>query len=244
MRKDEEFIINAITMSGVLDCTSSYEVCLGDEPPDYYISTPQKRIAVEITQCRPLVYDPHKRAKVSSTSFSTPLLRYIAKLNHLLENKYANSDGVRLWLSYPIDDYQIFTKSLTSNIDSLLQNEFYGKDEGFFDVAHEHVKWQRIKQRTGNLVVGAVQAKQGYHQIRIDYHVHDMVAHALKTKHEKMRNIDPQKADCFWLGILNGYFLADNSTFKEIIELECFDYCFEKIFIVNTDGQVDCVDCI
>ncbi|MCP5501372.1 MAG: hypothetical protein H7A25_15835 [Leptospiraceae bacterium] len=239
MRADEELVKNII-VEKYLSNFKSYRIIDGNRnhPPDYKVFIGSHEYLLEITQCTAIAIEEDNQTITSTKSINYPILNIENELNNYFKGISTDDMVFKLRIKGPILNFNSFKKDLKLYLKNIIDNKEYSNYNIFrkFNVSNELIEI-KIKEKINKndksfTIISMIKSKN--HEYNIESHIKKALTHIIKTKYEKLKNLNGTK----WLGILNDYFLASLDTYNRVLKSNIDKYDFGIIFIVDKNKNL------
>jgi len=230
VRRDESFVAHSLVeFLGGPSCVS---VSDGEDPPDLYLDFGAFRVGVEVTRLSQFTFerDGSLGNRATQDSFG---LRLIEELNSKIGPSLADGISLLVGLKVPVSKVSQFRKSLTKWVAEVATAPRKGvKEERVIEGSKTTISV--IPERpSGKKIVGYVVNADS--SADIDLNARLVLEDRILTKSEICATL-PRP---IWLAVLNNYWLADADTYTTAYRQLKPSHCFERIFLVSEDGQVN-----
>lgn len=234
MREDEEFVKDKIVEA--LSCEfDSIKVNIGDEPPDYYLKCDELSIALEVTQCKPLIIRGNEYVE-AETDISS-IVRLINRLDAQYGSLFIDNQYIIFRICFPIINYRKFKKGIEHYISNRIFDMLPLDVLTELEIGDEIIGCTKSIKLHGKRIVSIIFPSYSTHEIDVDQHVYSIVNKAVNIKTEKFKKNRIKPVDGIWLGLYNDYCLAEWDNYENAIS--CMDISsFSRVFVVHPNGEV------
>jgi hypothetical protein len=226
LRKDEEFVIDAISRAFSGTWRS------GEDPPDAYLMMDNREIAVEISILMQSRFDG-RGGTVSLLSDAMSPMRLADELNDDLKSEIPDGRGVILVLKWPFSNMRAVKDHLAREICQLLSS---GDSTRQLKIAGNEITIE-IRSHGGPGCVTAVGTPSALPLYDVQTTACCALQERITAKAEKCRSL--KFTGPVWLALLDCYRLADVETYQRAMTMFSVNHPFEKILLVSRDDSVD-----
>jgi hypothetical protein len=236
LRNEEALVIEAIVTSIPGSSWSP-----GENPPDAYLKTGNRKIAVEITTLEQHVIDEKGEDKVRRSEDETAfnLSKYF---NKELNGKIQNGCELLLTLSAPIVKLGKVKQLLYKKIIELSRNAsgrdvtdkiaICGNSIAIIFIHSDHPTAMKVKS-----IVVTPNSRKNTNILENAKHI---LKDRIEIKSGKCKSLYSEVP--VWLALLNNYWIADKDTYKQALEQISIQHPFERIMLVERNSSVTTLD--
>ena len=231
MRSDEAFVCEALVrLFGGPEIASPSD---GEDPPDFYLTFNNRRIAVEVTQLTPIAigFDGSIGNRLSQ---DLPGLRIIEYLETTVGTYIPEQFSLLVGIEAPIARPTRVREELHGLIEQLIPT--LTPETEFEVVAAESKTTISVMPRgkARRKIIGYVANEHSSPNILMnaEFIIEDRIRSKLVTC-SSIAETTP-----IWLAMLNNYWLADGDTYQLALRNTRIRHCFERMFAISELGAV------
>jgi hypothetical protein len=235
MRADEEFVKDAIV--GTLPSPPQKTVPGGKRPPDLTLHFGPSAVALEVTTLSDVYASPDGTIGNRRT-----VDEFLFRINNDLLREYSSrvQDGQFLLIHYqgPIANPRAYRRQLKVLLEGRLRSGGFSNTEfETFNIAGSKVDigQRAIDRRDRKRIVGLISNKHSI--INIEQHAAFLLAGAIAKKNAIVSRI--RFSGDKWLGLLNQYFLADQTMYRRALSGTTTANPFSRVYVVSLDGAIE-----
>ncbi len=230
MRDEEAFVGRALV--DFFGGSSVASVTDGGDPPDLCLTIESSTVGVEVTRLMQMTFKPDGKLGNRATDDFTGI-QWIDRLNSDADLQIPDSVSVMLTLWMPVENPARVRTQLIAWIKQIAPTSKPGYAEER-TIAGARVSVSFIpRQSSSKKVVGAIVNTRSSPDIALNARL------ALETRVREKSRICAKLNGPIWLALLNDYWLADADTYAAVCRQLSLVHCFERIFLVSTEGDVD-----
>lgn len=230
LKPDEKFVTNCLV--NALNATKAWE---GEDPPDIYLEVNSEKIAVEITRLTPVSFgeDGTIQNRHSQDYFG---LNLCDELNSSLRNEIPPEIDILLTLYVPVGNGRKYKKELYAYVRDFISKGIKTGDKEEIELSGSKVRISVIPNRdhSEKKIVGAIVNKNS--SAHILSNAQATLADRIQEKIKKCKEIKQQGP--IWLALFNDYWLADQETYAQALNILDIAHYFERIYVIMDTGTV------
>jgi hypothetical protein len=224
LREDEEFVMDAMSraFSGTWRC--------GEDPPDAYLMTANREIAVEIStlmESRP----DGRGGSISRASDIVPAARLVEELREQLRDEIPEGRGAILVLKSPFRNKRAAMGPLKAKIRDLLLGPGGQRVQETFSGNEVEIS---ICDDEAKNIVGII-APSALPLNDILTTAWGILEERIAVKAETCRVLKSDRP--IWLALRNSYPVADLEKYQQAMNMISVSHPFEKILLISRDGS-------
>lgn len=228
LHDDEEFAITSVERK----FGGTWRV--GENPPDAYLKIGAREIAVEISTLMQHVTDD--RGTRPRLSDDRPAIDLANELDAELHGLIPDGQTVGLVLSSPIRKFRQTKTALAKQLRERLPDGKSFTAETVIEINGNVIKIQRHYDHRDNKKMWGVITNSSSSP-NIMENARNILEERIAVKTKKCAGIVGNNP--LWLVLINDYFLADASNYKNVLSSFSPVHPFEKVVLVNTDGTAE-----
>lgn len=227
LREDERFVIEALASK------YSGKWIAGDEPPDAYLKIDGETVAVEVSTLTQHIVDGTGEIKPRLSHDSTAI-GLLEELNDDLGTHIPAGKTLFIVLSAPLKQKRKLKPLLAAHIIKMLANE--GEVDIEIEILSNTLTVKVIPEDrpSGKKIVGTVINQHSSPDILLN--ARRILDDRIETKTEKCQPLHAKYP--VWLALFNDYWLADEETYRQAMEVSSVTHSFEKILLVSGNKSV------
>jgi hypothetical protein len=233
LRPEEKFVLTQIV--DYLGGDRFAEVMEGEDPPDAYLITNNKKHLLEITQLSPIITkkDGTIESRLTQDIFG---LRLLNEIESEFGKRIPINRSLYIHLKLPVPKPTRFKSQLRKTVQQLLDNDNWPQDWKVLRVDGEQVYIKIIQNDLTNpkRVISSVVSSNSSADILATAKA--ILNDRLEAKNKRCKELSFQGPK--WLGLLNQYCLADIYIYQLALNESEIKHEFEKIFFVQDTGEV------
>ncbi|WP_340677441.1 hypothetical protein [Paraglaciecola sp.] len=229
MRPDEVFVMNSIVEKFGGNFTE------GEDPPDAYLQLNGKSIAVEVTQLVQQVQNG-KGEMVSRHAQDRPAMTLSDELDRQMKNEISEGKYVYLVLGAPINNIRKTKSELKKEILNQLKSGVVKQDLVIED-NRISINIYDGDRGTDKKIISAIANR--YSDANILNNTMSLLSDRITSKLKKCKAKSYEGE--YWLALLNDYWVADIDSYKLAYSKLNIQHDFNKILLVDSYGQVECI---
>jgi hypothetical protein len=229
MSPNESFVMNSIVK------TFGGKFTEGENPPDAYFQLGDKNIAVEVTRLVQQVQN-EKGEIISRLAQDQPAMTLSDELDSQIKHDIPNDKYVFLVLGSPINNIRKTKSELKKEILNQLHTGVVKRDLVIEKNSISISVYDGVRE-TGKKIISAVANR--YSDTNLLNNTMNLLNDRISSKLKKCKAkaYDGE----YWLALYNDYWVADIDSYKLAYSKLNIQHDFDKILIIDSYGQVECI---